>query len=50
MREEKFDIQNKHIADPGNYSLKKELRDVDDDIAKIEIELKDEVKRKLTDN
>ena len=50
LREEKVDIQNEHIADPENHSLKKELRDDNDDIAKIEIELKVEVEMKLTDN
>ena len=50
MRDKKVDIVAKIAANPGNRSLKKELQEVDDDIAKIEIELKDEVEMKLTDD
>ena len=37
-------------ANPTDRGLKKELREIDDDIAKTEIELKDEVQMKLTDD
>jgi F0F1-type ATP synthase assembly protein I len=50
LRDERVDIVDKMTADPTNRRLKKELREIDDDIAKTEIELKDEVKMKLTDN
>ena len=50
MREERVDIEGKITANPGNRSLKKELQEVNDDIAKIKIELKDEVEIKLTDD
>ena len=48
MKDERGDIANEINADPSNRSLKKELQEIDDDIAKTEIELKDEVKIKLT--
>ena len=50
MREERVDIESKVKASPGKRSLKKELQDIDDNIAKIIIKLKDEVGMKLTDN
>ena len=50
LRDKKVDIAAKIAADPGNRSLKKELQEVNDDIAKIEIELKDEVEMKLRGN
>ena len=50
LRDERVAIAAKMIANPANHSLKKELREIDDDISKIEIELKDEVKMKLTDD
>ena len=50
MRGKNVDIVAKIAADPGNCSLKKELREVYNDIAKIEIELKDDVEMKLMDN
>ena len=43
LRDERVDIVDNMTADPTNRSLKKELRGIDDDIAKTEIELKDEV-------
>ena len=36
-------------VNPTDCGLKKELREIDDDIAKKKIELKDEVEMKLTD-
>jgi len=50
LKDERGDISLEIAANPNNQALKKELRDIDDDIAKTEIELKDEVKMKLTDN
>ncbi len=41
---------NEINADPSIRALKKELREIDDDIAKTEIELKDKVEIKLTDD
>jgi len=37
-------------ADPTNRNLKKELQEIDDDIAKIDIKLKDTVEMKLKDD
>ena len=50
LRDERGDIAVEITADPTNRGLKKELREIDDDIAKTEIELKDEVEMKLTDD
>ena len=50
LRDKTVDIVAKIAADPGNHSLKKELQEVDDDIAKIEIEFKDEFEMKLIDD
>ncbi len=50
LRDERGDIATEMTVNPTNRGLKKELREIDDDIAKTEIELKDEVKMKLTDN
>ena len=38
------------VANPANRGLKKDLQEIDDDVAKIEIELKDEVEMKLMDD
>ncbi len=35
LKDEKGDIANEINADPSNRGLKKELREIDDDIAKI---------------
>ena len=37
-------------VNPTDRGLKKELREIDDDIVKTEIELKDKVEMKLTDD
>jgi len=50
LKDERGDIATKMAANPTNHGLKKELQEIDDDIAKTEIELKDEVKMKLTEN
>ncbi len=50
LKDERGDIANEITADPNNRALKKELREIDDDIAKTEIELKDEVEIKLPDD
>ena len=49
-KDERGDIVAKMTANPSDHRLKKELREIDDDIAKTEINLKDEVKMKLTDD
>ena len=43
LKYERGDIANEINADPSNRALKKELREIDDDIARTEIELKYEV-------
>ena len=48
--DEKIDIVAKMAANPTNRSLKKELQEIDDNIAKIGIELKDKVEMKLMDD
>ncbi len=50
LRAEKMAIKAKLISAPTNCGLLKELHKVDDQIAKGDIELKDEVEMKLTDN
>jgi hypothetical protein len=50
LRAEKMAIKAKIISAPTNCSLVKELHKVDDQIAKGDIEHKDEVKMKLTDD
>jgi hypothetical protein len=50
LRAEKMAIKAKLISAPTNRGLLKELHEVDDQIAKGDIELKDEVKMKLTNN
>ncbi len=48
LRAEKTAIEAELISAPTNCGLLKELREVDDQIAKGDIELKDEVEMKLT--
>jgi hypothetical protein len=50
LRVEKTAIEAKIISAPTNRGLLKELHKVDDQIAKGDIKLKDEVEMKLTDN
>jgi hypothetical protein len=50
LRAEKMAIKAKLISAPTNRGLLKELHEVDDQIAKGDIELKDEVEMKLTDD
>ncbi len=50
LRAEKTAIKAKIISAPTDHGLLKELRKVDDQIAKGDIKLKDEVKMKLTNN
>ncbi len=50
LRAEKMAIKAKLISAPTNCGLLKELREVDDQIAKGDIKLKDEVKMKLTND
>ncbi len=50
LRAEKTAIEAKIISATTNCSLLKELHEVDDQIAQGDIELKDEVKMKLTNN
>ncbi len=50
MRDDRLEIEGKLAADPGNCNLRKEMREVEDDIEKTKIELKDEIDLKLTDN
>jgi hypothetical protein len=50
MRADKTAIKAGLISAPTNCGLLKELHEVDDQIAKGDIELKDEVEMKLTDN
>jgi hypothetical protein len=50
LRAEKMAIKAEIISAPTDCSLLKELHKVDDQIAKGDIELKDEVKMKLTNN
>ncbi len=50
LKDKRGDIANEINADPNNRALKKELREIEDDIAKTEIELKDEVEIKLTND
>ncbi len=50
LRTEKTAIEAKIISAPTDCRLPKELHEVNDQIAKGDIELKDEVKMKLTNN
>ncbi len=50
LRAEKTTIKDKIIRAPTNRGLLKELHEVDDQIAKGDIKLKDEVEMKLTNN
>jgi hypothetical protein len=50
LRAEKMAIKAKIISAPTNRGLLKELHEVDDQIAKGDIKLKDEVEMKLTNN
>jgi hypothetical protein len=50
LRAEKTAMKAKVISAPTDCGLLKELHEVDDQIAKGDIELKDEVKMKLTDD
>jgi hypothetical protein len=50
LRAEKMAIKAKIISAPTDRGFLKELREVDDQIAKGDIKLKDEVEMKLTDN
>ena len=50
MRDERLEIKGELAADPCNHSLRKEMREVKDNLAKTKIELKDEINLKLTDN
>ncbi len=50
LRADKTAIEAKIISAPTNCGLLKELREVDDQIAKGDIQLKDEVEMKLTDD
>ncbi len=50
LRAEKTAIKAKIISAPTNHGLLKELCEVDDQITKGDIELKDEVEMKLTDD
>ncbi len=50
LRAEKTAIKAEIISAPTNCGLLKELREVDDQFAKGDIKLKDEVKMKLTNN
>ena len=48
LRDERLEMKGKLAADLGNHNLRKEMREVKDNIAKTEIELKDEIDLKLT--
>jgi hypothetical protein len=50
LKDERGDIAKEINADPSNRALKKELREIKDDIAKTDIKLKDKVEMKLTDD
>ncbi len=50
LRAEKMAIKAKLISAPTNCGLLKELREVDDQIAKGDINLKDEIEMKLTND
>ncbi len=50
LRAEKMAIEAKIISAPTNCGLLKELHKVDDQIAKGDIKLKDEIEMKLTDD
>ena len=50
LRDERGNIFVKMTANPTDRGLKKELREIDDDIFKTEIKLKDKIEMKLTDN
>ncbi len=50
LRDERLEIEDELVANPGNHSLRKEMQEVRDDIAKTKIELKDEINIKLTDD
>jgi len=50
LRDERLEIEGELAADWGNRNLRKEMREVEDDIAKTEIELKEEIDLKLTDS
>jgi len=50
LKDEIGDIATEMTENPTNRGLKKDMQEIDDDIAKKEIKLKDKVKMKLTDN
>ena len=50
LRDERLEIEGEPSADPGNHNLRKEMREVEDNIAKTKIELTDEIDLKLADN
>ena len=50
LRDKRLEIKGKLAANPGNCSLRKDMREVKDDIAKTKIKLKDEIDLKLTDD
>ena len=50
LRTEKLAIEAELVPAPANRGLLKEKREVDEDIAKVEIELADEVGMKLTED
>ena len=49
-RDKRLEIEGKLAADPGNRSLRKDMREVKDDIAKTNNEIMDEVNMELTSN
>ena len=50
LRKEMIEIEGKLAANLGNHSLRKEKKEVKDDIVKTKIEVKDEIELKLTGN
>ena len=50
LRDERLEIEGELATDPDNRSLRKEMREVEDNIAKTKIKLKDEIDLKLTDD
>jgi hypothetical protein len=44
LKEKMVEIEGKLAADPGNHNLRKEMQEVNDNIAKTKIKLKDEIK------
>jgi hypothetical protein len=50
LRDERLEIKGELAADQGNCNLRKEMCEVEYDMAKTKIEIKDEIDLKLTDN